>query len=86
MTAADKLHQIIQDLSESQLNAVIDFAENLHQKQQISVPKKLPSGTLTGLRGLAKGHESAPSDEFLKTEYIDHRTVYLLYVVHHARD
>ena len=32
MTAAEKLHRLIQALSESQINEVLDFAEFLQQK------------------------------------------------------
>lgn len=53
MTAAEKLHQLLQTLPENQINEVLNFAEKLYQKQ-LSPPQAIPPGTLTGLRGIAK--------------------------------
>jgi Protein of unknown function (DUF2281) len=74
MTAAEKIHQLIQALPENQINEVLNFAEFLHQKQPIA-PQAIPSGTLTGLRGIAKRPETAdPSDDALKAEYTHYLT------------
>lgn len=44
MTAAEKLHQLIQTLPEDQINEVLHFAEFLHQKQLTATqPKAVPS-------------------------------------------
>jgi len=75
MTAAEKLYKLIQSLPESQVNEVLNFAEFLHQKQ-LNIPQSqtiLP-GTLTGLRGIAKLPEAAPSDPELQAEYTDYLT------------
>jgi hypothetical protein len=53
MTAAEKLHQLIQVLPEEQINEVLNFAEFLQQKQ-LSPPQSIPPSTLTGLRSIAK--------------------------------
>jgi Protein of unknown function (DUF2281) len=73
MTAAEKLHQLIQALPENQINEVLNFAEFLHQKQ-LTTPQAIPPGTLTGLRGIAKRPGPAPSDDDLKAEYTDYLT------------
>lgn len=75
MTAAERLYQLIQSLPESQINEVLDFAEFLYQKQlATSQPPAIPPGTLTGLRGIAKRSEPAPSDDELQAEYTDYLT------------
>lgn len=75
MTAAERLHQLIQALPESQINEVLNFAEFLHQKQLPSPsPQAIPPGTLTGLRGIVKRPGSAPSDPDLQAEYTDYLT------------
>ena len=75
MTAAERLYQLIQSLPESQINEVLHFAEFLHQKQ-LPFPQNptIPPGTLTGLRGIAKHSEPAPSDQELQTDYTDYLT------------
>ena len=73
MTAAEKLYQLIQTLPENQIDAILNFAEFLHQKQ-LSPPQAIPPGTLTGLRGIAKRPGAAPNDEDLKAEYTDYLT------------
>ena len=75
MTAAERLHQLIQALPESQINEILNFAEFLHQKQFLpSQPQTIPPGTLTGLRGIAKRSGPAPSDPDLQAEYTDYLT------------
>lgn len=75
MTAAEKLYQLIQTFPEEQINEVLHFAEFLHQKQLPSrQPQIIPPGTLTGLRGIAKPPEPAPSDPELQTDYTDYLT------------
>ncbi len=54
MTAAEKLYQLIQTLSENQINEVLQFAEFLQQKQHTPPQQAILPGTLTGLRGIAK--------------------------------
>ncbi len=73
MTAAEKLHQLIQALPENQINEVLNFAEFLHQKQ-LTAPQAIPPGTLTGLRGIAKQSGAAPNDDDLQAEYTDYLT------------
>jgi hypothetical protein len=72
MTAIDKLHQLIQTLPEDQINAVLNFAELLHQRQQSDRPQSIPPGTLTGLRGIAKRPGSADID--IQADYTDYLT------------
>lgn len=72
MTAAEKLHQLIQILPEEQINEVLHFAEFLHQTQLPSTQAIPLAGTLTGLRGIAKRPELAPSDDELQGEYTDY--------------
>ena len=76
MTAAEKLYQLIQALPENQISEVLNFAEFLHQKQLTTMPqpKVIPSGTLTGLRGIAKFSGSAPNNDALQAEYTDYLT------------
>ena len=73
MTAAEKLYQLVQILSENQINEVLNFAEFLHQKQ-LTAPQHqvIPPGTLTGLRGIAKHSEPAPSDDELQADYTNY--------------
>lgn len=73
MTATEKLNQLIQSLSEHQINELLNFAEFLHQKQLAHSPA-MPPGTLTGLRGIAKQPGSAPSDGELQADYTDYLT------------
>ena len=73
MTGTEKLHQLIQALPANQINEVLNFAEFLHQKQ-LTTPQAIPPGTLTGLRGIAKGSGTAPSDLELQSEYTDYLT------------
>lgn len=70
MTAAEKLYQLLQILPEEQINEILNFAEQLHQKQQTIIPP----GTLTGLRGIAKHPNPPPTDEELQTEYTEYLT------------
>jgi hypothetical protein len=72
MTAAEKLYQLIQTLPESQINEILHFAEFLQQKQLTTRQQAIPSGTLTGLRGIAKRSGSAPSNDELQAEYTDY--------------
>ena len=51
----------------------MNFAEFLHQKQ-LTIPQAIPSGTLTGLRGITKRSGTAPSDRELRSEYTDYLT------------
>ena len=75
MTAVEKLYQLVQTLSENQVNEVLNFVEFLHHKQRIvSQPQIIPPGTLTGLRGIAKRSGSAPSDDELQADYTDYLT------------
>lgn len=75
MTAAEKLYQLIQMLPEDQINEVLHFAEFLYQKRPpSSQPPAIPPGTLTGLRGIAKHSEPAPSDDELQADYTDYLT------------
>jgi Protein of unknown function (DUF2281) len=75
MTAADQLYQLIQTLSENQINEVLHFAESLHQKQLPSPePQPIPPGTLTGLRGIAKHSGTVQSDRELQADYTDYLT------------
>lgn len=73
MTATEKLHQLIQALPANQINEVLNFAEFLHQKQ-LTTPQAIPTGTLTGLRGIAKHSGTVPSDRELQSEYTDYLT------------
>ena len=72
MTSAEKLHQIIQALPDNQINEILNFAEFLHQKSLTLSPSVIPSGTLTGLRGIAK--RPALSDADIQAEYTDYLT------------
>lgn len=72
MTTAEKLYQLIPTLTETQLNEVLDFAEFLQHKQQLNpISRSIPSGTLTGLRGIIKRPDS-PNDEQLQAEYTNY--------------
>ena len=72
MTAAEKLHQLIQTLPEAQVNEVLHFAEFLQQKKAIESNNTIPPGTLTGLRGIAKHADKIDSDSELQAEYTDY--------------
>lgn len=72
MTATEKLYQLIQTLPENQINEILDFAESLQQKKQVPPPKAIPSGTLTGLWGIAKPPGPPPSESESKIEYTDY--------------
>lgn len=73
MTAAEKLHRLIQALPEDQLAEVLHFAEFIHQRRPaIAQADEIPPGTLTGLRGMAKRSGVAASDRELKAEYTDY--------------
>lgn len=72
MTAAERLHQLIQTLPEEQIAEILHFAESLDQKPLVAPPKRIPSGTLTNLRGLLKTDQPAPSDEELQANYTDY--------------
>lgn len=75
MTAAERLHQLIQALPDSQINEILNFAEFLYQKQPLlSQPQTIPPGTLTGLRGIAKRSGAAPNDPDLQAEYTNYLT------------
>lgn len=72
MTAAERLYQLIPTLPEDQIAEVLHFAEFLQQKQLTTRKQAIPSGTLTGLRGIAKRSGSAPSNDELQAEYTDY--------------
>ena len=80
MTAAEKLHQLIQILPENQISEVLNFAEFLHQKQRATQSQAKSPGTRTGLRDIAgraravqrmgsllKTDQPAPTDEEVAT-------------------
>lgn len=69
MTAQEKLYQLIQTLPEKEVSEILDFAESLWPK--VSSPK-IPAGTLTGLRGIAKPTGPVPSDAELQRQYTDY--------------
>lgn len=74
MTATEKLYQLLQGFSESQINEVLDFAEFLHHKQlSTTETQNIPPGTLTGLRGIVRQQSSSVStDDELQANYIDY--------------
>lgn len=67
-TAAERLQKIIQELSESKLIEVLDFAESLQRKTSAGPVRP---GTLTGLPGVAKSLSQA-SDGELHSDYVDY--------------
>ena len=77
MTTADQLQQLLQTLSEDQLNQVLHFAEFLQHKQLAasqSSSSAIPPGTLTGLRGIAKPAGATLSDAELTADYANYLT------------
>lgn len=65
-TAAERLQKIIQQLPESKLIEVLDFAEALQRKPSA---KTVQPGMLTGLLGIAKSLSHA-SDGELRSDYV----------------
>ncbi len=76
MNAVDRIYEIVQSLPAEQVNAILDYAEFLHQKQiSPSNPvTPIPPGTLTGLRGIAKKAGQMLSDEELQSDYANYLT------------
>jgi Protein of unknown function (DUF2281) len=76
MTAAERIYELVGELDADRASEVLDFAEFLHQKQIAHAPAKaavpMPPGTLTGLRGIAKGAGKNLSDEALQADYTDY--------------
>lgn len=84
MTAAEKLHQLIQTLPERQVDEVLQFAEFIQQRHA-APPGPIPPGTITGLLGIAARTETVqkmggtpatdqppPTDQELREAYTDH--------------
>ena len=79
MTAAEKLYQLIQSLSEQQIAEILNFAEFLQQKEKAASSKSFkatPYTNQTGtnkqtaikiMRGLLKTKQPAPTDEDIPT-------------------
>jgi hypothetical protein len=74
MTAAEKLHQLIQTLPEAQIHEVLHFAEFLQQKQDsttATLHEKHPglqvmdsrAKAVRQMRGLLKTDQPAPTDQ-----------------------
>ncbi len=76
MGIPERIYELIKAMPTDQVNEVLDFVEFIRQKAQfksgIIPPSGIPKGTLTGLRGIAKGSGTPPTDEEVREEYADY--------------
>jgi hypothetical protein len=76
MSSAEKIYELVKAMPEEEVNEVLNFVEFLKQKAQfkseVMPPSGIPKGTLTGLRGIAKGSGTVPTDEEIREEYTDY--------------
>lgn len=76
MSSAEKIYELVKAMPADQVNEVLNVVEFLRQKAQFKsevVPLSgIPKGTLTGLRGIAKGSGTPPTDEEIREEYTDY--------------
>lgn len=73
METPEKIYELVKAMPSAQMDEVLDFVEFLRQKAQVkAAPRQIPKGTLTGLRGIAKGVETSPTDEEIKEEYTNY--------------
>lgn len=68
MNAAEKIYELVKTLPENQAAEVLNFVEFLKQKAQreATAQSAIPTGTLTGLRGIAKRSGTPPTDTELQ--------------------
>jgi len=63
-------------MPEEQANEVLDLVEFIRHKATFKVGSeqlsKIPQGTLTGLRGIAKQADSTPTDAEVQEDYTDY--------------
>ncbi|PSB03668.1 DUF2281 domain-containing protein [Merismopedia glauca] len=76
MNTVEQIYELVKNLPEKQASEVLDFVEFLNHKAQLNSRSqsqvKIPKGTLTGLRGIAKISGTPPTDEEIREEYTDY--------------
>ncbi|KAF3883793.1 MULTISPECIES: DUF2281 domain-containing protein [Nostocales] len=76
MNTAQKIYELVKAMPEEQANEVLDFVEFIRHKATLKLGSeqlsKIPKGTLTGLRGIAKRAGSTPTDTEVQEEYTDY--------------
>jgi hypothetical protein len=73
MGTPERIYDLVKAMPAQQVDEVLDFVEFLRQKAQAKLAHQtLPQGTLTELRGIAKGAGLAPTDDELREEYTDY--------------
>ena len=60
MSTADTIYELGKTLPEEQANLVLKFTQFVQQQSDTNFPSPIPTGTLTGLRGIAKPSENEP--------------------------
>lgn len=79
MTAAEKLYQLIQTFSETQINEVLHFAEFLDYRQDATASTEhhgaatQRANAIQTMRGLLKTSQPAPTDEDVATMLAERR-------------
>jgi hypothetical protein len=71
MTAAERIYELVKTMPDEQVHQVLAFVEALGTKADLR-SHTIPKGTLTGLRGIAKQSEAAPTDEEVREAYTNY--------------
>jgi Protein of unknown function (DUF2281) len=75
METPEEIYELVKTMPSDQADQVLDFAKFLRQKAQNKpAPRQIPKGTLTGLRGIAKGVGTSLTDEEIQADYTDYLT------------
>lgn len=71
MTAAERIYELVKTMPDEQVHQVLAFVEALGARADLH-SHPIPKGTLTGLRGIAKQSEVAPTDEEVREDYTNY--------------
>jgi hypothetical protein len=76
VNTAEMIYELVKTLPANQASEVLDFAEFLKHKTEVNSQSRsrIPKGTLTSLRGIAKVSVTSPTDEELREEYTAYLT------------
>lgn len=76
MNTVQRIYELVKEMPQEQANEVLDFVEFIRYKATFKVGSeqlsKIPKGTLTGLRGIAKQPDSNPTDTEVQQDYTDY--------------
>jgi hypothetical protein len=72
MSTAEIIYELVKTLPEEQANLVLMFTQFVQQQGHADFPSRIPAGTLTGLRGIAKPGGEMPTDAEVADDYTNY--------------